>query len=96
MASPDQVHDNPDESRFELEVEGETSFTVYQKEGNVITFVHTEVPGDERGEGLGNTLIEGALQQVRAEGLKVVPLCPFVDAYIRRHPDEQDLLAEQT
>ena len=96
MAQADQVHNNPDKNRFELEVDGETAFTVYQKQGDTLIFVHTEVPTDERGQGVGDALIEGTLQQVREAGQKVIPLCPFVDAYIRRHPEAQDLLTDQT
>ena len=59
MAQVDQVHDNPEERRFELEVDGETAFTAYQKRGDTIIFTHTEVPSDERGEGVGNTVSRG-------------------------------------
>ena len=96
MAQADGVHNNPDKNRFELEVDGETAFTVYQQQGDTLIFVHTEVPLDERGQGVGDALIKGTLQQVREAGQKVIPLCPFVNAYIRRHPEEQDLLTDQT
>ena len=94
MLKMNQVHDNPQEHRFELEVDGETAYTVYQKQGDTLVFVHTEVPPDERGQGVASVLIGGALQRVREVGQKVVPLCPFVDAYITNHPEEQDLLTE--
>ena len=94
MLKMNQVHDNPQEHRFELEVDGETAYTVYQKQGDTLVFVHTEVPPDERGQGVASVLIGGALQRVREAGQKVVPLCPFVDAYMTNHPEEQDLLTE--
>ena len=94
MPQADQVHDNPQKNRFELEVDGETAFTVYQKQGDTLVFVHTEVPPGERGQGVASVLIKGTLQRVRDAGQKVVPLCPFVNAYITNHPEEQDLLAE--
>ena len=58
----------------------------------MITFVHTEVPPELGGKGIGSQLIRGALDQVRAEGLKVIAQCPFVKAYIDKHQDYADLL----
>ena len=95
MAQPEDVSKDQAAGRYELEVDGEVAFTAFQKRGDTVVFTHTEVPQDERGQGVGETLIKGALQQVRDAGLEVIPLCPFVDAYIRRHPEEQDLLAER-
>jgi predicted GNAT family acetyltransferase len=88
-----EVVDNPARHRFELEVDGETAFAAYRFEGNDIVFYHTVVPDALSGRGIGSRLVRGALEQVRARGLKVVPLCPFVRAYIEKHPEEQDLLA---
>jgi len=58
----------------------------------VITFVHTEVPQALAGQGVGSKLIRGALEMVRAQGLKVVPQCLFVWAYMGKHPEYNDLL----
>jgi predicted GNAT family acetyltransferase len=58
----------------------------------VITFTHTEVPPELNGRGIGSTLVRGALEQVRFRGLKVVPKCPFVAAYMGKHPEFNDLL----
>jgi predicted GNAT family acetyltransferase len=58
-----------------------------------MTFTHTEVPAPLRGRGLGSQMMRGVLQDVRAQGLKVVPRCPFVASYIDRHPEFADLLA---
>lgn len=87
------VVDNRERHRFELEVEGAIAFAAYRREDGVITFTHTIVPSALEGRGIGSRLVRGALEQVRAEGLKVVPECPFVKAYIEKHPEEQDLLA---
>ena len=95
MAQPEEVRNNEAAGRYELEVDGEVAFSTYQQRVDVITFTHTEVPQDERGQGVGEMLVKGALQQVRDEGLEVIPLCPFVNAYIHRHPEEQDLLVEK-
>jgi uncharacterized protein len=64
----------------------------YQISDGIITFIHTDVPAELGGKGIGSKLIRGALDQVRADGLKVIPQCPFVKAFIEKHPDYQDLL----
>jgi predicted GNAT family acetyltransferase len=88
-----EVRDNRAEQRFELEADGFTAVAAYHRHGDHITFTHTEVPAELAGRGIGSRLVKGALAQVRAEGLKVKPVCPFVRAYIGKHPEEQDLLA---
>ena len=57
----------------------------------MITFVHTEVPPELGGKGIGSKLVRGALDQVRARKLRVVAQCPFVKAYIEKHPEYADL-----
>jgi uncharacterized protein len=86
------VSDNPAHHRYELAVDGHIAATYYQIADGVITFVHTEVPPELAGKGIASTLIKGALDQVRARGLKVIAQCPFVKAYIDKHPDYADLL----
>ena len=78
--------------RFELTFEGHLAATYYAISGNVITFIHTEVPPELGGRGIASRLIKGALDQVRAEGLKVIAQCPFVKAFIEKNPDYADLL----
>jgi predicted GNAT family acetyltransferase len=86
------VSDNPAQHRFELDVDGHIAASYYEKSDGVVTFVHTEVPAELGGKGIGSTLVRGALDQVRANGLKVVAQCPFVTAWIGKHPDYADLL----
>jgi predicted GNAT family acetyltransferase len=86
------VSNNPAHHRYELAVNGHVAATYYQIADGVITFVHTEVPPELGGKGIGSILIKGALDQVRAAGLKVIAQCPFVKAYIDKHPDYADLL----
>jgi predicted GNAT family acetyltransferase len=90
----DTVRNNTDENRYELSVDGHPAATYYRIADGVITFIHTEVPDALAGRGVGGKLVKGALDQVRAAGLKVVPQCPFVRAYIEKHPDYADLLKQ--
>jgi predicted GNAT family acetyltransferase len=87
-----EIVNNRAHHRFELAVEGHIAATYYQIADGVITFVHTEVPPELGGKGIGSKLIGGALDQVRSEGLKVVAQCPFVKAYIDKHGEYGDLL----
>jgi uncharacterized protein len=64
----------------------------YQRQGDRVVFTHTEVDPDAEGSGVGGTLVRGALDDVRAHGLRVVPRCSFVRGYIERHPDYADLV----
>jgi uncharacterized protein len=86
------VQNNTTKHRYELDVEGHIAASYYQLSGDVITFTHTEVPKELEGKGIGSRLVKGALDQVRADGLKVVPQCPFVKGYIDKHPEYADLL----
>jgi len=88
-----EVVNNEAEQRFELAVGGATAAASYRLENGRISFTHTVVPEELEGQGIGSRLVRGALDQARAEGLKVVPICAFVKHYIERHPDYQDLLA---
>jgi predicted GNAT family acetyltransferase len=89
---PNEVRDNEDQHRFELVVDGRTAFSQYRLASGTITFLHTEVPKELEGHGIGSKLAQGALEAVRAKGLKVVAKCPFIAAYIRKHAEFQDLL----
>jgi predicted GNAT family acetyltransferase len=88
----DVINDR-EHQRFELAVEGHIAASYYKLADGVITFMHTEVPPELGGKGVGSKLIKGALDQARAEGLKVVALCPFVKAYIDKHAEYADLVA---
>jgi predicted GNAT family acetyltransferase len=87
------VRNNEAGSRYELEAEGGIAFAAYGMEDGTIVFHHTIVPEALEGRGIGSALVMGALADVRARGLKVVPLCPFVRGWIERHPEARDLLA---
>lgn len=87
------VEDNPTRHRFEILVDdGLAGFAAYQQQPGLVVFTHTEVDNRFEGKGIGSALAKGALDQVRAWGERVVARCPFIAAYIERHPEYQDLL----
>ena len=88
----DAVSNNPAHQRYELDVDGHIAATYYKIADGVITFIHTEVPPELGGKGIGSRLIKGALDQVRADGLKVIAQCPFVKAFSEKNSGYQDLL----
>lgn len=88
-----EVRDNAARSRFELETEAGVAFAAYVRDGDVWTFTHTVVPPEAEGHGVGSRLVSTALVDVEAAGGRVVAQCPFVAAYIERHPDWRRLLA---
>ncbi len=90
---PAALRDNTALSRFELDAGGVTAFMKYRLAGSVITLDHTETPREARGRGIASRLVEAALDTARARGLKVVPRCPFVSAWLARHPEYRDLVA---
>ena len=97
MATPPDltVRDNEEKHRFEIDL-GDGTFAVadYKLVPGSIVFTHTEVPEAHEGHGIGTKLIEFALASARERGLQVIPICPFVRAYIQQHREEQDLLSD--
>lgn len=87
------VRDNPQRSQYEMDVDGGVAVASYRADDKVVSVFHTEVPAALRGRGLGDHLVKGTLDLIRASGRKAVPRCGFVAAYIRRHPEYRDLLA---
>jgi predicted GNAT family acetyltransferase len=87
-----EVRNNAALNRFELEVDGHTAVAYYRPSPGLLTFTHTEVPPELGGRGVGSTLVRGALELARAQGLKVASRCPFVSAYLGKHPEFNDLL----
>jgi uncharacterized protein len=88
-----EVIDVPEASRYELRLGGGLiGFAAYRRRDGVITFTHTTVDKSQEGHGLGSRLASAVLDDARRQGLEVVPLCPFISAYIERHPEYQDLV----
>ena len=84
-----EVRDNAERRRFEVVVEG---FADYQRRGGRIIFLHTQIDPGREGQGLASTLARAALDAAREAGEAVVPLCPFIAAYIERHEEYADLV----
>jgi predicted GNAT family acetyltransferase len=93
IAMPSPIRDNTALSRFELDAGGVTAFMNYRLAGNVMTLDHTETPAAARGRGIASQLVAGVLDETRRRGLKIVPRCPFVSAYLAKHPEFRDVLA---
>jgi predicted GNAT family acetyltransferase len=90
-----RLADNPAESRYEAHIGDELAGAVYyeMRRADHIVFIHTEVDDKFEGHGVGGKLARFALDDARAHGLKVTPLCPFVSAWMKRHPEYEDLHA---
>jgi uncharacterized protein len=87
------VADAPERERFEVTVDGELAgFLVYRMRKGLLALVHTEVDERFEGRGLGGRLARFALDQAREQGVAVLPFCPFVNAWIERHPEYVDLV----
>lgn len=87
------VRDNPSELRYEALLDDRVVGIIrYRKEPGLVVLVHSEVDLNLEGAGVGSELVRGALADIRARDLRVVPHCPFVIDYLRRHPDEADLV----
>jgi predicted GNAT family acetyltransferase len=90
-----RVADNPDAERYEAFVDDDLAgFVTYRLAPGRISLLHTEVDDAFEGHGVGSSLISATLDDVRARGLGVLPFCPFVKAYLRRHPESLDLVPE--
>ncbi len=85
---------HPSAHRFEIRLDGHTALIDYRKRGDdIYVLLHTEVPPAFEGKGIGSRLVKGALEQIKAEGKRFVPLCSFIAAYVRRHPEYEEFVA---
>ena len=91
-ADPIHITHNEPAHRFEVHVDGETAVLLYRREGDTITFIHTRVPNGIGRHGIGSELVRTGLEYAKSQGLKVIPLCPFVAAYIGSHPEYSGLV----
>ena len=78
--------------RFELERDGQVAYLEYALAGDVLELIHTEVPKEIAGTGIGSTLVKSALDWARERKVRVDVICPFVASYIEKHPEYADLV----
>ena len=90
------LSDNTAAHRYELRVAGTVAaFAEYNTLAHALLFTHTEVLPEFEGAGHGSRLARHALDDVRRRGLKAIPVCQFIAGFIRKHPEYQDLVAEE-
>lgn len=90
MNKDERVIDNRAERRFELTVDGAVAELLYRRRADRLVLLHTEVPAALGGRGFGGQLVQAAVERAAAEGLTIVPLCPFARTWLERHPDVAD------
>jgi uncharacterized protein len=89
------VVDEPTESRYAARIVDRLAGHLgYRRSRGSIALLHTEVEPEFEGEGVGGALVSAVLEGARAQGLEVLPFCPFVNSYLRRHPEQVDLVPE--
>ncbi len=94
MAADDiVVTHNEREQRFEATVDGQLCRLDYERDGDVLRAYHTEVPVTLEGRGIASTLVRRAFEHARAAGLRIAPVCTYVRAWVKRHPEVADVLA---
>jgi uncharacterized protein len=87
MTRPPEVTDNSAQTRFELRIGNALAELVYRRRADRLVLVHTQVPEELAGRGIGGQLVQAALARAAAEDLTLVPLCPFARSWLQRHPD---------
>ncbi|HEX2129465.1 MAG TPA: GNAT family N-acetyltransferase [Solirubrobacterales bacterium] len=88
-----EVADNPADGRFEITVDDQLAgFVVYRDQGGTRELVHTEIDPSFEGQGLGGRLAAGVFELLRERGEEIIPVCPFITSYIRKHPEYADVV----
>lgn len=90
-----EVIHNPAENRFEMWIDGQLSKLDYREDGNTIVMMHVGVPPEYRGHGAAGKITQAGLEYAKARSLRVIPMCSYVAAYIRRHPQYAELTKYQ-
>jgi len=93
MSDVPEVTDNPAASRFEILTDQGAAILTYRNRGDDLDLMHTEVPRALEGRGYAAALATAALDQARREGIRIIPSCPYVKAFLQRHPEYADLVA---
>ena len=87
------VTDNAAAHQYEARIDGQLARLVYERRGDTLVLTHAEVHPSISGRGIGSRIVRAALDDARARRLRVIPRCPFVRAYVERHPEYRDLVA---
>jgi predicted GNAT family acetyltransferase len=90
-----ELVNNEAANRFEMNVDGYTAFIEYKQSPGKIALLHTEVPPELEGKGAATAVIEKTLDYIEKNNLKLIPLCPLVIAYIKRHPEWKRIVDEE-
>lgn len=86
--------DNAARQRYEMTVDGHTAYVTYALGSSRITLIHTEVPKELGGKGIGSALARGVLDDIRSRGLRVVAECEFIAGFIQKNQAYADLLVQ--
>lgn len=89
-----QIEHNDERQRFETQIDGVSAYMTYTFRGDLVYFDHTFVPPEFRGKGVAAALVRAGLDEARRQHWKVVPSCSYVDAFIRRNPEFEELVAK--
>jgi uncharacterized protein len=87
MNDDDAVTDDQANARFEFTADGHAAELDYRRNGRRLVLIHTEVPSELEGRGIGGRLVRAAVDRAARERLTIVPLCPFARGWLERHPD---------
>lgn len=90
-----EVRDNPAKHRFETTVEGHKAFIDYKLRPGVMTVLHTEVPQELQGQGIAGIMTRYALKHIADNNLQLVPICPYMRAFLKKHPEYQYLIKDK-
>jgi predicted GNAT family acetyltransferase len=91
----EELRDNREQQRYELSVDGELrAHLVYRERAGLLALIHTETERGFEGQGAASALVRAVLDRARADGVAVLPFCPFANEWIRRHPEYADLVPE--
>ena len=87
------VRNNAERQQYELEIDGQLSVLNYVRQGDTLILTHTGVPPSQRGRGVAAHLVKSALDDIRADNLRIRPMCSYVNSFLRRHPEYRSLIA---
>ncbi len=87
-----KVEDNQSKNRFEANIEGQIAIITYEKQGNTLKLIHTEVPETLKGKGIASQMVKKVLNSIQNSGYKMDPVCPFIKSYVEKHPEWKSIL----